>query len=87
MHDCYNAIFYGKDRIIDLTQTENIILDILLNPKRHLITFGELCDRLYKADEDTSFKRCIRRQICSLNEKLKNEIKILNVRGYGYVIL
>lgn len=84
MHDFYNLRYYGKETI-ELTYTENIILDLLLRNKKHIVKYEELTKILYQKKANNK-RNCLKASISKLNIKLKNEFKIYNKVNIGYVI-
>lgn len=86
MHDLYNFRYIGKDKIIDLTKDENILLYLLMQKKGDVVTYEEIANALYNCSSDASIMKCINVRISRMNKKLKNELHISNRIGIGYII-
>jgi DNA-binding response OmpR family regulator len=87
MHDVENFRYIGKNKIIELTRPENIILKLLMQNKGNLVTFEELVMTVYGELPDYSYTRCIVTHITRMNKKLKGELHIRNRRGIGYMLM
>ncbi len=86
MHDEKNCRFITKNKIIDLTITENKILTLLLANKGNIVTHETICLEVYKQKSDYYFRSNIAVIISRLRTKLKGEIKIINKSRLGYYI-
>ncbi len=85
MYDEDNLVFIGKEKVIQLTLKENIILSLLIKNKGKIIKLEEICKLIYK-DIDFYSKNCARNKIYKLRKKLQGEVDIVTVKGIGYKI-
>lgn len=86
MHDYNNGVYYGKDKIIELTDLENRILNLLIKNKHTVVRHRQIMKRIYKSDEDKELMNTITSNIYRLRKKLKGEVNIKTRRNIGYWI-
>lgn len=85
MHDYYGSRFFGENKVILLSKDENKILDLLLINKK-AISYEKICKTLYEKELNKRLKQCVICKINRLRKKLKNEVEIKSIRGYGIVL-
>ena len=86
MHDDENLRFYAKNKIIELTKIENIILKELIKNKGKVVTLEDLCKIVYLDKLDICYEANLRTHIYRLRNKLENEVIIKNDRKQYYTI-
>lgn len=85
MLDEYNYRFIGNNEIIHLTQTETMILSILMHNKGKVVSYNEMIEKLY-GNHGCSLAN-IRLRMKNLKNKLKYEFDIKTIRNVGYIIV
>lgn len=86
MHDFENGLFYGNCGIIELTDIENRILNLLIKNKHTVVRYRQIMRKIYKSDEDKELMNTITSNVCRLRQKLRGEVKIKTRRNIGYWI-
>lgn len=86
MLDDNTGMYYSKGKIISLTPTENLIMQVLIKNKDKIVTSKELLYEVWLKEDNKANKRVLRTAIFRLKHKLQGYVKIMMIRNVGYVI-
>lgn len=84
MHDYEGFKFIGSNEIILLNAEENKILRLLL--KKKAVSYEDIQHIVSNTELDKYSKKAIVLRIYRLRQKLKDDVKIRAIRGYGYIV-
>lgn len=82
MHDYDNYKYYTDGKVIDLTEIQNELLNLLIENKNHLVTFEEIIKRTRFEEYKTFMRPSICVNICRLRKKCNLHISIIYGMGY-----
>lgn len=71
---------------INLTKTENKILQLLYENKDKVVKYDEISEKVYEEPPDKYILNNLRKQMCFLKRKISKYITIQNIIGTGYLI-
>lgn len=71
---------------INLTKTENKILQLLYENKDKVVKYDEISEKVYETPLDKYVLNNLKKQICLLKRKINTYITIQNIMGTGYLI-
>lgn len=71
---------------INLTKTENKILQLLYENKDKVVKYDEISEKVYEVPLDKYISNNLKKQICILKRKISEYITIQNITGTGYLI-
>ena len=79
-------ILTDDNKEIYLTKIQNDILKILIINKGKVVKIDDLIKEVYKIKPDEGLKKTLKKHISLLKKKIKDYIKIKNIKGIGYLI-
>ena len=71
---------------INLTKTENKILQLLYENKDKVVKYDEISEKVYEVPLDKYISINLKKKICILKRKISEYITIQNITGTGYLI-
>lgn len=83
MHDYDNYKYYIDGQVINLSESQNELLDLFIKNKNHLVTFEEIIKRLRFEDYKTYMKPSISLLVHKLRKKCNLHISTVYARGYS----
>ena len=82
MHDDENFIYLTRNKAINLTPVENIVLKLLIQYKnKKILSYKEVNTKIYMSE------KYMNQTISRLRKKFKGEFKIYNRKKIGYFII
>lgn len=75
-----------ENKTLYLTETENIILELLYNNRNKVVKYNEIIKRVYNSNPDKGLLETVRKHISLLKAKINKYITIKNIRKIGYII-
>lgn len=82
MHDDENFIYLARNKSINLTPVENIVLKLLIQYKnKKILSYKEVNTKIHMSEN------YMNQTISRLRKKFKGEFKIYNRKKIGYFII
>lgn len=86
MLDDNTGMYYSKGKIISLTPTENLILQVLIRNKQRATTYKEILHEVWLMEYNKKTRLMLEQRISLLRYKLRKVLKITTIRTIGYNI-
>lgn len=83
--DKENRLFFYKDKIIDITNNERILFELLLNKKNEVVTPSDIALYVWNNENESVNGASIRNLVKRLRKKLPVDI-IHSIYGSGYIL-
>lgn len=83
MHDYDDYKYYIDGQVINLSESQNELLDLFIKNKNHLVTFEEIIRRLRFEDYEVYMKPSISLLVHKLRRKCNLHISTIYGRGYS----